>query len=368
MNRPVRVLFVHGNLEMGGAERLNIHLIAALRRAGMHADLFLVRRAGALVEEARTLGIEPLYGVDGPGRLRGGLAATAVKLPRLARRYDLLVGGVEIAMTSVAAAAGLLARRPVAGQVHIDLASPERPRGPLPLRTVSRLVYPRLAAVVGVSPAATASTDRLGVNPRRRVTIPNGVDAAFLREKASGPPPLAGPYILGVGRLTRQKGFDRLLAAFGEVHAAGLPHRLVLVGDGPERPRLEQQARALGLGEDAVFAGPDSNPWRYMANAALVCFPSRYEGFGLVLAEAMTLGVPVVATDDSPPVRALLADGQLGAVVPAASLGQALLEVLRDPAASQARARRAAEAAAGMTIEASAQRYARLFERVVAKR
>jgi len=369
MTRSVRVLFVHGNLELGGAERLNIHLIAALRTLGVTADLFLIRRAGPLMEEARTLGIEPYFAVDGPGRLRGGLPRTAWLLPRIARRYDVVVGGVELAATNVAAMAGFLALRPVAGQVHIDLASPARPRGSRLTNTVARAVYPRLAVTIGVSDAATRSIRRFGARPNRCHTIANGIPLEFIRERAAEPVELEGERpILAVGRLIRQKGFDRLIGALPAVRARGLANQLLIVGDGPERIPLQRQAEALGIADGVIFVGADPNPWRYMTHASMVCFPSRFEGFGLVLAEAMALGLPVVATDDSEPVRQILDMGRLGSVVPEARLAEAIAGVLESPSAAADRASLAISAAAAMGIEATAGQYAKLFRHIATRK
>ncbi|MCA9832222.1 MAG: glycosyltransferase [Dehalococcoidia bacterium] len=353
---------------MGGAERLNIHLIAALRRQGVGADLFLVRRVGALVAEARELGIEPYYAVSGPGRIRGGLPRTSWILPRLARNYDALVAGVGMATAAVAAPAGFVTRRAVVGQMHSDITMLDRSDWSRTHQAMARFLYPKLAAVVGVSPGATQSLDRLHVRPSRRYTINNGIDLDFIRSRAAAPIDIEEPYVLGVGRLDPVKGFDRLLDAFAELRKSGAAQRLVIVGDGPEKTNLLIRASELGITPSVLFVGADSNPWRYMARAAVLALPSRREGLPLVMLEALALGTPVVATDDSRPVRELLETTNLGHIVPAGVLAMGLAEVLASQRGANRRAQAFAAAVQSFSIDATAIEYARLFASIETRR
>jgi len=111
------------------------------------------------------------------------------------------------------------------------------------------------------------------------------------------PLPFATPYVLCLGRLIPDKGFDLALTAFASL-VDRFPHaRLVIAGDGPSRPKLEQQAVALGLTEVVEFVGwvdPDKVP-ALMNMATLVVMPSRNEGFGGVALEAALMARPVVA-------------------------------------------------------------------------
>jgi glycosyltransferase involved in cell wall biosynthesis len=139
--------------------------------------------------------------------------------------------------------------------------------------------------------------------------IPNGVPPA-----PPGPPPTPrhdGGLVIGsIGRLERQKAYDVLIRAL-----AGLPGaRLVLVGDGPERPALERLAGDLGVADRVAVTG-----WRPDARLSLAGFdvfalPSRWEGLPLVILEAMHAGLPVVATDVGSVAEAVR-DGRTGLLV-----------------------------------------------------
>ena len=124
--------------------------------------------------------------------------------------------------------------------------------------------------------------------------IPNGVDPYEFRDIPVGES--AAPYVLAVGRLVPQKGFDVLLEAFGSELLAGLS--LVLAGDGFERPRLEARVAELGLGSRVRFLGSvnRSDLGQLLRGARAFAFPSRGEPFGIALLEAMAAGVPAVAT------------------------------------------------------------------------
>jgi glycosyltransferase involved in cell wall biosynthesis len=123
--------------------------------------------------------------------------------------------------------------------------------------------------------------------------IPNGVDPDELAGAA--PEARLAPYILAVGRLVPQKGFDVLIDAFESGLLDGFD--LVLAGEGFERQRLEARAAELGLGGRVHFVGSVDRARlaRLLAGALVFALPSRGEAFGIALLEAMTAGVPSVA-------------------------------------------------------------------------
>lgn len=140
------------------------------------------------------------------------------------------------------------------------------------------------------------------------VTIPNFVpvrpavepaEIAMLRERLGIP---ASRLVVGaVGRLSPEKGYDLLLRAFALADLRDAA--LVLVGDGPERSRLEAMAPP-----DVIFAGWQANPWPFHALFDLLVAPSRSEAFGITILEAMLCGTPVIATRSEGPGE-ILADG-----------------------------------------------------------
>jgi glycosyltransferase involved in cell wall biosynthesis len=191
-----------------------------------------------------------------------------------------------------------------------------------------------------------------GVSPEIIRVVPNGVDVDTVQRLANQPPAVIRTprqrTVVAAGRLSREKGFDLLIRAHGLLRDVGaVPHRIVILGDGPDRAKLVDLADSLGVGDSVVFAGFQANPLPDIASADLLCMPSRYEGFPLVLLEALALAVPVIA---SPSGRELLADGAYGSIVPTESpesLAFAIDQHLRNPAPLRTLAERGPERVRG---------------------
>lgn len=129
------------------------------------------------------------------------------------------------------------------------------------------------------------------------------------------------PIVIGVGRLTYQKGFDVLVKSFCEVRKK-ISCRLVILGEGPERNKIKKILSDFGMSEEAWLPGFVDNPYKYLSRADVFVLSSRYEGFGNVLVEAMACGLPVIATDcDSGPSE-ILNKGEYGTLIPVEDLEQ----------------------------------------------
>ena len=206
--------------------------------------------------------------------------------------------------------------------------------------------------------------DRFHADARRVVTIHNGIalpplamvpDAPSLAERAN--------VVLGVGRLVPEKGFDTLVRAFAK---SKLGQRLILLGEGPERPRLEALIGELDLSQRVEMPGyvPDLAP--VYALGKMLALASRSEAFGNVLVEALGHGLPVVATACGGP-REVLANGQHGQLVPiddVDALAGAIDQTLADPG-DPARHRARAE---DFSLDHALDRFEQLIEDVFKER
>ena len=178
--------------------------------------------------------------------------------------------------------------------------------------------------------------------------IPNPVDLP-----ASTPARGASRKLVAVGRLVPQKGFDLLLRAFAKIAAAHPEWRLVIWGEGPERPALLALRDQLGLRARVTLPGLTQRPGQWTDDAGLLVLSSRFESFGNVITEAMASALPVVAFDCPFGPREILRDQVEGVLVKEgdiAALAAALDRLLADPA------RRAA-------LGAAAREGARRFDR-----
>lgn len=173
------------------------------------------------------------------------------------------------------------------------------------------------------------------------------------------------PILIGIGRLTRQKDFGTLLAAFSLLRK-NRPCRLVILGEGEDRPLLESEIARLGLEEDVWLAGFVSNPYQYLSRAKVFVLSSLWEDPGHVLIEAAFLRIPIVATDCPSGPRDFLDEGRLGLLVPMsdpASMAQAVGSVLDESTVFRAeRVRLAYERSLAYTIPECVRGYSQLLE------
>ena len=148
--------------------------------------------------------------------------------------------------------------------------------------------------------------------------------------------------VKALGRFAHKKGFDVLLHAVAHAAAQGVPFRVEIGGDGPERASLKALAARLGIGDRVTFCGWIEDVETFLADADLFVLPSRIESFGIVILEAMACGVPIVATRVSGPLATLDEDTAL--LVPSddpAAMAAAMMAAFEAPDAAEARARAA---------------------------
>ncbi|WKZ85940.1 glycosyltransferase family 4 protein [Ralstonia pickettii] len=147
------------------------------------------------------------------------------------------------------------------------------------------------------------------------------------------PVPRTSKTVLAVGRLVHAKGFDVLLNAWAIVAQHAPEWKLMIAGEGEERRALETLRDQLGLRDSVTLPGVASDITQAYAQASIFCLSSRYEGFGLVLIEAMAFGLPIVSTACETGPRELLEDGRdavMVAVDDHAALADALLRLILD--------------------------------------
>jgi len=231
-----------------------------------------------------------------------------------------------------------------------------------------RWAYAYAKAVICASQTLKTSVEP-DVDKEKIIAISNGIDLARVKalstEKSSLPFLLNDlPFIVGIGRLSAQKGFDVLIQAHAEVQQQGYQHRLVLVGEGDDLADLSALAQRLDVEESVVFVGFLDNPYPVMAQASLFCLSSRYEGFGLVVAEAAALGVPTIATDCVSGPCEILDNGKYGDLVEpdsARDLATAIQNHLQNPQRLKIKAQASAEQAERFSLKTCAHQYSEVI-------
>ncbi len=344
----IPVVHVITRLTLGGSSENTVATIEALERAGWSCTLALgpeseaatvadARRRGCRVVEIRPLGREVRPVRD---------LAAVIALVRLFRRARPAVVHTH---TSKAGFVGRLAAR-LAGVPAVI----HQPHGHVfygywgPRRTALFVALERLAArwtdtLVALTPREAQEHLARGIGrPAQWAVAPSGVPTAALR--AAAPSRTAARarlglapdafVVAGVGRLVPIKGFDVLVAALPGVVARVPGARLLLVGDGEERAALEARAAALGMADRVSVTGAVGDVTAHLAAADVLAAPSRNEGMGRVLVEAMALGLPVVGTTVGG-IPDVIVDGECGRLVPPddpAALAGALADLGADGA------------------------------------
>ena len=341
------ITYLHG----GGVERVLVNLARGFVEQGLSVDLVLVKAEGVFLSlippEVRVVNLECKRLIS--------------SLPKL---VHYLQQNKPTALLSTMQDINLVAlwSRRLAGvstrvvvSVHNTVSQESQNSTQLKRRFapyLARWFYPWADAIVTVSQGAAEDLARLGLPSERIKVIYNPVVTPELFEKANQPVdhpwfgPGSPPVILGVGRLEKQKDFPTLIRSFAQVqqqHSA----RLMILGEGKERPYLEALVQELGLGENVALPGFVSNPYAYMARAAVFVLSSLFEGLPTVLIEALAVGTSVVSTNCESGPAEILVNGQYGNLVAVGDfngIARAIISTLEFPSESEAlQRRRAAE-------------------------
>jgi glycosyltransferase involved in cell wall biosynthesis len=319
----VRVAHVHRIGGIGGSERHLLALLPALAERGIEpVFLGLDNPAGEPEPFYRELDVERIR-LPSPRDLDPALAwSVRRELRRL--RPDLVHTHLVHADVYGALGAGGL---PLVSTKHND----DRFRlGPF--RYVERALARRAKRVIAITEALRRfCVDRVGLPAAKVEVVRYGLDALPMPWGDDGevPVPEGARTLLAVGRLARQKGLDVAVRALARIREHEPAAVLVVLGEGPERERLEAMA-----GEGVYLPGRVGDVASWYRRAEVLVHPARWEGFGLALLEAMLAGRPVVATDVSSAPE-IVAGGETGLLVPPddpTALAEAALELLADPA------------------------------------
>lgn len=232
-----------------------------------------------------------------------------------------------------------------------------------------RTIYPRADYCVTVSEDAAVDLRELAALPPEQVTAiynPTLTDDVYKRAKEPVDHPWFDgdqPVVLGVGRLTDQKGFDTLINSFAHL-VEEWDARLVILGEGEDRDTLKSRAREHGIDDWVDLPGYVDNPYAFMREADVFVLSSRYEGMPNVLVEAAAIGTPLVATDCPSGPRELLNGGEAGELVPVEdprAMAEAIDRQLTNPEAAQRRGERIEEKLQQFTPKAACDRYLSLL-------
>jgi glycosyltransferase involved in cell wall biosynthesis len=319
----MRVAHVIKATGIAGAERHLLMLLSGLRARDVDAQIVLLveprRPMDSLVEEAALRGI-PVgriairHHLDAAlfGKLR---TAFRDMQPDIVHTHLLHADLFGIPAARAARVPAIITSR------HNDNAFRRR----WPMRWLNRALWSQVDAGITSSDAVRRFCATVeGAPPKKLQTIYYGLerspddalrqtDRAALRAELAIP--ADAPVVGMVCRLVEQKGVAYGLEAFASAAADAPDARLVIAGDGALKSRLQAQARTLGVADRVHFLGWRTDALRVFAGLDIFLMPSLWEGFGLVLLEAMSQRLPIVASDVSA-IPEVVADGTTGLLVP----------------------------------------------------
>jgi glycosyltransferase involved in cell wall biosynthesis len=310
------------DLEGGGVQRMTVNLANHLVAEAFEVDLLLARNEGPF----QSL-LDPRVNVVDLGSKRVLFSILSVMRYLRRRRPEGMlcaVTGVNVAGVVARILSRTKTRIVISERNHLSTASQNalgwRKRVLLPI--LARLFYGRADAVVGISNGVTDDlVDFIGLRRDLLTTIHNPVvtpDMGHLLQAEVSHPWLCQerqPVLVTSGRLIPQKDYPTLLKAFRDVRERR-PCRLLVLGDGQDRAKLEGLAKHLGIDDDVDFLGFVAQPLAYMAKCDLFVLASAWEGFGNVLVEALYCGLPVVATNCPSGPAEILQHGSYGRLTP----------------------------------------------------
>lgn len=342
---PRRVIHVASGREWRGGQRQVLYLARGLVARHDIETLVLTGRDTRLAHECSTHGVTLLS-----VRWHAGLDPRV--LTRLVRQSDrhTILHAHDGHAHALADLAGRLtgARVIVTRRIATPITAPRR--------------YARAAAVIALSAAIAEQASAAGVTHERIHRIPPAVDLATLEPPPPWPttvplPTEGAPLVVAIAALTAEKGIDTLLDAAALLRPDWPALRWLVLGDGVERSALLQQRHALGLDTVVQLPGHLPHPEGALPRATLAVQPSRHEGFGSAVLEAMALGVPVVASAVGGLPDALAGGG--GVLIPPndpATLARTVAELLADPEQRAALATAGRDAARDFDVERLVQR------------
>ena len=306
--KKIKVVFVHYKLVCGGAEQALFDLIQLMDKETFDISVFVqspggewdrkfmdagirvvydyscrrptrnpIRKAGNIIKKLKT---QAAYKRDGEGLLDVILPEPAdIVVSYSAWCHDL------ISFTETAKTVKYIHGDPGTNAVYRDEAQNKKD------------VLKRFDRIVCVSQAAWESFRQISGITEGVELHYNPIDSATVCRKAELPVELPQdvPMICAVGRLAEEKGFERLIVIHKRLLDEGIPHKLVIVGDGPDHKFLTRLVDSLELWDSVILAGYQTNPYPYMKQSKFLVSSSYTEGLPVISMEALCLGVPIVS-------------------------------------------------------------------------
>lgn len=321
----IRIVFVHDQLVCGGTDQALFDLVQLLDKEKFEVSVFAQKPGGPWDQKFKDAGIRVIYDYSCRSATWNPVVklGNVVKKLRTAKAYrrngrnllDVCIPeGFDIIVSYSMwdhVLCGFSPRAKSVKYLHGNMQTNAQFRE-LILR--DRELLPQYDRIIGVSQLATdafikATGIRNGVH-----TCFNPMNSAYVHRLAEEPVDLPQdlPLICAVGRLSSEKGFERLIVIHKRLVEAGIAHRLVIVGDGEDGEYIRRIVNAVDAQDSVILAGYQLNPYPYMKQSKFVVCSSFTEGLPVIAMEALCLGVPLVSA--VPSVQEIFGDEACGLI------------------------------------------------------
>lgn len=385
--KKIRLLFLLPSLAGGGAERCALNILKLLPRDTYSAYLGVIKVAGPFLGEVpadvKLVEFSPQVGRlvrKLPIPAGKGFLVTAMQLREV---INYIKPEIVLSFMPEMSLPTFLVRCFNASHPFTWIVS-EQNATRIKLEQVIESKVKRLILSQGIKRAYSAAdhiktiseglkrdlVEHFQIPSKNIVSIYNPVDVSQVQQRAHEPISFAWPkekVILGVGKLTKQKGFDILIQAFAKIRPQ-VAAKLVILGRGEEKEQLIALAHQLGVADQVVFPGFVDNPWACMARADVFVLSSRWEGFANVIVEAMASGTAVIATKCDHGPGEIITQGKNGLLVPVGdveTLAGTISKVLEDQGLTASLREAGQRRALDFDVQQICSRYEDLFQRVM---
>ena len=376
----IKVTFFLQNLEVGGAERSLVRLANAINKKYFEVSFLLCSVRGALLQNLS----KEIKVVD----LKSPHASRSlIKVVKYLHKEkpDIILSALEhINLISIAASffcrkkpKVIITERSTLSRLHKYAA--HKTSHILVARFImpylAKIFYKKADLIICVSKGVADDISKIiGDLPSIKVIYNPVTDDSILKLVTE---PITDfniskeglPIIIAVGRLTKAKDYSTMLKAVSIV-LKDMPVRLLIVGDGEEREKIENFIKENGISDSVHLLGFQKNPLKYMAKADIFVLSSVIEGFPNVLVEAMACGVPVISTDCQSGPSEIIENGKNGLLVPVGDenlLAQAIVKLLKNLELRSEFSKEGKKRAQYFSIEKSVKEFEDIFKKMSEK-
>ena len=364
----IKILFFIETLEGGGAEKVLRNLVNNMDQSRFDITVETVWPCD--FDKYLVEGIKHKSMYSGKNRINAlryrfeAETGLAYKL-HIAGDYDIECAYLEMGATKIMAASTNKKAKKLAW-VHCDLKMAIH--DPVRFAEKTRAYYAKFDKAVCVSESVKQSFIELFGDTVPAEVVYNTIDDSEIRRKAALPTDIEkqGFTVVSLGRLTGQKGYDRLLKAHKRLIDEGFDYELHILGEGPDRASLEQYIGDNGLNDSVKLPGFIDNPYPFMREADMLVCSSRFEGFSTFVTEGVILGKPIVTTDCTG-MRELLGNSEYGLICENNEDGiyEGMKKLLSDEELRNSYAERSAQRGRDFSASSLAKKTEEFFEDII---